>query len=499
MAQLTINDIRPELTQQQRYALNSKLAMTRGQGLPGWLKGAPATPQDLKRWLNLANGEIRNIMNQSRKEAFTGGLNAIKTALNNYLSQNPTPGTTDIPKVLNQNIKWSWKDVVDQLVKPNSSDPKSMGTIYKLGAKEGENQYTLDVWAKWIQNVAEQYGGVYEQAFNAIINKINTDNATVSKQNQDLEQGKAALTTPVDSQVASGTAGKPVNPNDFKSIALRIVAALNGNSDVRGATYSPAQGATLSWSNLFNDSATMAKTGFRPEQQGAITKTFIAGIQRAKNIGVSQDPSLSQKCDAVLNWVQQGNNALRAGDLAKYIDDIVKYSTAGTGMGVTYAKEVQGLERMLANMGETDSKGRPIKVDNGVIGPQIREVLAKYGYSDINAYIADMKNMQQNLGLTPDGIFGKNTQAAMQQAGYQSLWDYKQKQQRAQQIQADKTHMQQLGNSIRALQNKTPIATKTGKDGGLAQNTANLQEAYKSFRNLLERMEYTKNNGSIIL
>lgn len=70
-------------------------------------------------------------------------------------------------------------------------------------------------------------------------------------------------------------------------------------------------------------------------------------------------------------------------------------------------------------------------------------------------------------------------------------------------MQADKTQraqdMQQLGNSISQLQNKVPMAAKIGNNGGLAQNTANLQEASKSFKSLLERMEYAKNNGSRIL
>lgn len=169
----------------------------------------------------------------------------------------------------------------------------------------------------------------------------------------------------------------------------------------------------------FTDMTTGSAGYLRGQNPEHVKKTILKQLDYAGRTLSKTDPQNYQKASNIINnWISGKNQSIRIKDVAWAMSVIGKIlNTSRNEIPV-----VMGLQKALNYFGIKDSKGRQFKVD-GVIGPETSAALKNAGFKDIYEWKDTIYNYQQkqNVPPKPDGIVGNNTIKAFQNSNLTSI------------------------------------------------------------------------------
>lgn len=188
-----------------------------------------------------------------------------------------------------------------------------------------------------------------------------------------------------------------VNPKNFTSIAQAVQYTARQNPN-----------RTLSFQKEFTDSVGI----FRGLNQAQVQNTIAQKIRFAKGTLQQTNPNAATFLSTIEQWIGQGAQYIPAKQLAQAFAALEKIlNTSRNDVPI-----VQGFQKA-ANM----FAGRQVLAVDGAIGKNTSAALQQAGFKDIFDFKNTVMGVQKALGLKPDGIVGKNTIAAFQQAGINSF------------------------------------------------------------------------------
>lgn len=197
---------------------------------------------------------------------------------------------------------------------------------------------------------------------------------------------------------STGPGNQNVAPNAGKKYTFTQLTQALGNK----------RGTTMSMQQVLHDS-----TGpWNGQDENAVKATIQAQIRRAKPALAQSNPQNAQKAEEILNKWMQGGIPYRTDDVhwaMNVFDQAVRTSRNDIPI-------VQGFQKA-ANM----FAGKQVLAVDGAVGKNTSAALKQAGFNDIFDFKNTVMGVQKALGLKPDGIIGKNTMAAFQQAGINSF------------------------------------------------------------------------------
>lgn len=168
------------------------------------------------------------------------------------------------------------------------------------------------------------------------------------------------------------------------------------------------RGTTMSMQQVLHDS-----TGpWNGQDENAVRATIQNQIKRAKPALAQSNPQNAQKAEEILTKWMQGGIPYRTDDVhwaMNVFDQTVKNSRNDVPV-------VQGFQKA-ANL----FAGNQVLAVDGAVGKNTSAALKQAGFKDIFDFKNTVMGVQKALGLKPDGIVGKNTIAAFRQAGINSF------------------------------------------------------------------------------
>lgn len=189
------------------------------------------------------------------------------------------------------------------------------------------------------------------------------------------------------------------NPTNFTSISQAVQDIAASNPN-----------RTMSFQQEFTDSTGI----FNGLDMNQVRNTINKKVRQAQSTLQQTNPQAATVLKQVNDWVNRGGIPLTARQLASSfaaLEKIIKTSYNDTAV-------VSGFQKMM------NLFGTRLGVD-GVIGKDTRAALQQAGYKDIFAFKADAEAVQKALGVGVDGKIGKDTLGAMKQNGITSLEAFK--------------------------------------------------------------------------
>lgn len=272
------------------------------------------------------------------------------------------------------------------------------GNVNGLIRRAGANKATPDQWAASIekQNVGRN------QAMGTVYKQL-------ANQIRQSVQDRGAVASGMEKSLNNGGQLTPVNPYS--------TGPGDQNVSPKGKmTYSQL---TNAMANVGNKTMT-----FQMALNGSVGPWNGQNPQTVKNIIDSQIRTRKQTAlqkfgqqnvttaEAGLNnWLNGGNQSVTGKEVHSWMNVFDQPATSRNDVPI-----VQGFQKA-ANL----FAGRQVLAVDGAVGKNTSAALKQAGFRDIFDFKNTVAGVQKALGLKPDGIVGKNTIAAFQQAGINSF------------------------------------------------------------------------------
>ena len=197
---------------------------------------------------------------------------------------------------------------------------------------------------------------------------------------------------------STGPGDQNVAPNAGKRYTFTQLTQALGNK----------RGTTMSMQQVLHDS-----TGpWNGQDENAVRATIQNQIKRAKPALAQSNPQNAQKAEEILNRWMQGGIPYRTNDV-HWAMNVFDQANKNSRNDIPVVQGFQKAANLFA--------GRQVLAVDGAVGKNTRAALNQAGFKDIFDFKNTVMGVQKALGLKPDGIIGQNTLAAFQQAGINSF------------------------------------------------------------------------------